>query len=88
VDDDEELECMEMVLAGDDEGEEVLEVLHARQLAKETSAMVKEEGREQSLQRYWVKIGRKQGGFQGLCCVLESLRQEEGADESYACSGL
>jgi hypothetical protein len=26
VDDDEELECMEMVLAGDDEGEEVLEV--------------------------------------------------------------
>jgi len=68
-----------------------LEQLHARQLAKDVGVMVDEEGdrrRTRSLQRYWSKISRKQGGFQGLHVILNSLKENEAVDESYVCSGL
>ena len=66
-----------------------LEQLHARQLAKEVGNMVDEEGdKMRSLQRYWSKISRKQGGFQGLHVILDSLKENEAVDESYVCSGL
>jgi len=66
-----------------------LEQLHARQLAKEVGVMVDEEGEKmRSLQRYWSKISRKQGGFQGLRVILDSLKENEAVNESYVCSGL
>ena len=76
---------------GEQQHNKALEQLHAKQLAKEVGVMVDEGGdrvRMKSLQRYWSKISRKQGGFQGLHVILDSLKENEAVDESYACSGL